>query len=144
MKVSPFLALLFALPLLLTACLQQDLPLPDGCEEARVNDSSYPPNRQDAFTLNSASITGNELSANVSYGGGCNANGIDFDAWGEELPTAGPLPVYQLHLTLRDDDNCEAFLTRDFCFDLSTLNKPSATTATLRVLGPSDTLVLSW
>lgn len=134
---------LFLLPmvLLLTACPQPDVPVA-GCELVNyVNSTSN--NASDDFSINSATVLDDELTVSVSYGGGCGP-AVDFDAELVLLPTAGPLPVYSLSISLDDDDNCEALLTEDICFDLSPAGKAVDTKAYLGIVGPNDTLNIDW
>lgn len=135
--------LLFLLPvaLLMTACPQKDIPIP-GCELVTyVNNASN--KASDDFTINSATVLDDELTVSVSYGGGCGPE-VDFDAELVLLPTAGPLPVYSLYITLDDDDNCEALLTEDICFDLSPAGKAVGTKGFLGIIGPNDSLDIDW
>lgn len=135
--------LLFLIPvaLLMTACPQQDMLIP-ACELVTyANNSSN--KATDDFSINSVTILGDELTLSVSYGGGCGAE-VDFDAELVLLPTAGPLPAYSLSVSLDDDDNCEALITEDICFDLSPAGKDAQTKAFLGITGPNDTLNIDW
>lgn len=134
--------LLFLLPLalLLTACPPQDAP--SGCVKADLVNQS--PNQKDDFTINSASVTGDEVTLSVSYGGGCAPEKVEFSADLRLLPTLGVLPIYELTVLLKDDDNCEALITADICIGISAEEKPAGTKGFLTIIGPADTLDLDW
>lgn len=136
------LNLLFLLPLafLLTACPPQDAP--SGCVKADLVNQS--PNQKDDFSINSASVTGNEVTLSVSFGGGCAPEKVEFSADLRLLPTLGVSPIYELTVLLEDDDNCEALITEDICIDLSIGDKPSGAKAFVQIVGPADTLDLDW
>ena len=82
----------------------------DAVEEWGVNE----------YVLNSATITGDTLELNVSYGGGCEAHQFTLVSSGVFLES---FPV-QLRLSLAhnaNNDSCEAWLTDDYHFDLSAI-----------------------
>ncbi len=135
---------ILALGLILVACTQVDPPVQGDCEGVRWNDPIPPFQRQDEFHIVDARVDSNELMVNVQYGGGCAADEVEFTGWMTELPTQGPRPVYQLNLTLKDNDNCEALITIEVCYDLSAAGKPSATKGFLNVIGPEDTFTIDW
>ncbi|MCY3741599.1 MAG: hypothetical protein OXH00_11305 [Candidatus Poribacteria bacterium] len=72
----------------------------------------------DAYTLNSATITGDTLNISVSYSGGCQEHQLTLvvsDAFLESFPV-------QLHVSLAhnaNEDACEAWLTDNYHFDLT-------------------------
>lgn len=135
------LFLLAPLALLLTAC-PQEIDIPESCEKAQFV-ASLSNTSSDDFAINSASVLNDELTLSVSYGGGCGPE-VDFDAELVLLPTMGPLPFYQIQISLKDNDNCEALLTETICFDLSEAGKPAITKGFLGITGPKDSLQIDW
>lgn len=74
----------------------------------------------DEYVLNSATITGDILELNVSYGGGCENHQFTLVSSGVFLES---FPV-QLRVDLAhnaNNDSCEAWLTVDYYFDLSAI-----------------------
>ena len=72
----------------------------------------------DSYVLNSAAIKGDELTVNVSYGGGCRTHVFTLVI----SPTFAESDPVQLSATLAheaSDDPCEAWLTEDYVFDLA-------------------------
>ena len=77
---------------------------------------------RDPFVLNDAAITADTLSLNLSYAGGCARHEFTLVA-SESFLESDPV---QLPLSLAHDangDSCEAWLTRDYAFDLSLLRE---------------------
>lgn len=75
---------------------------------------------QDPFVLNDAAIAGDTLSLNLSYAGGCARHEFTLVA-SESFRESDPV---QLPVSLAHDangDSCEAWLTRDYEFDLTLL-----------------------
>ncbi len=74
----------------------------------------------DDYVLNSASITGDTLRLNVSYGGGCETHQFTLVTSGVFMES---FPV-QLAVSIAHNakgDPCEAFLTEDYDFDLTAI-----------------------
>ena len=72
----------------------------------------------DDYTLNNATIDEDTLQINVSYGGGCEKHEMTLvasESFLESFPVQ--LPVSLAHNA--NGDNCEAWLTEDFNFDLT-------------------------
>lgn len=110
--------LVFLLPLLsLIAC--QEAINPDGCEELVRSNRKYDNAQSDDFQLVEASIEDDCLKITVRYGGGCGE--VDFDLIAQEGETLSLPPQVQMRLVLDDDDNCEALLTDELFFDVSSL-----------------------
>lgn len=74
----------------------------------------------DEYVLNAATIAGDTLELNVSYGGGCEKHQFTLVSSGVFLES---FPV-QLRVDLAhnaNNDSCEAWLTTDYHFDLSAI-----------------------
>ena len=75
---------------------------------------------RDSFVLNTAAIAGDTLTLSLSYAGGCRQHEFTLVASGVFLES---FPV-QLRVSIAHDANgdpCEAWLTRDYEFDLTPL-----------------------
>ena len=99
----------------------------------------------DEFVVNSATITDDTLTVNVSYGGGCEAHQFTLvvsDSFLESSPV-------QLHVSLAHNANgdaCEAYLTEKYQFDLTPIKnmyqeayRQEAGTIILRLKNAPDT-----
>ena len=76
----------------------------------------------DAYTINAATLQGDMLTINVSYGGGCETHVFTLVAEERFLES---FPV-QLRVSLAHNangDTCEAWLTEDYHFDLTPLKE---------------------
>jgi hypothetical protein len=74
----------------------------------------------DAFQIQEAAVSGHTLHTRLSYGGGCKEHEVRAVAWGGWMES---FPV-QVRLFLSHDaheDPCDAWITRDFTFDLRPL-----------------------
>ena len=72
----------------------------------------------DSFVLNDATITGDALTINVSYSGGCKNHEFTLvasDSFLESFPVQ--LSAYIVHNA--NDDTCEAYPTANYRFDLT-------------------------
>jgi len=79
-----------------------------------TNPSSWP---RDPYQIGDAQVEGHTLEARLSYGGGCMTHDIKAVAWGGWMESF-PVQV-RLFLSHEDfDDPCDAWITRDFTFDL--------------------------
>ncbi|MFH1764141.1 MAG: hypothetical protein ABIF09_08120, partial [Gemmatimonadota bacterium] len=79
-----------------------------------TNPESWP---QDSFQIQSAEVSDHTLQITLSYGGGCRTHDVRAVAWGGWMES-NPVQV-RLFLSHEDfDDPCDAWVTRDFKFDL--------------------------
>ena len=105
----------------------------------------------DDYALNAATITGDTLTLNVSYSGGCERHDFTLVA-AQEFMESDPV---QLRVTLAHDANndaCEAYPTEDYHFDLGAIKtlyqeayRQKAGTIVLRLVGaPDGQIVYEW
>lgn len=99
----------------------------------------------DAFHIQEASIHGHTLQIRLSYGGGCRTHDVKVISWGGWMESD---PVQnRLFLSHEDfDDPCDAWITKDYTFDLIPLKiayegsygvgQPGATTLILLLEDP--------
>ena len=71
-----------------------------------------------------AKMAGTELYLNIGYSG-CAKNPKRFGMISKLLPTAGPLPVYEIKLIDNAPEMCMAAFTDNVCYDLSVLKNAS-------------------
>jgi len=107
-----------------------------------TNPTGWP---QDPFQIQEAVISGHTLQIRLSYGGGCRIHDVKVVAWGGWMES-NPVQI-RLFLSHEDfDDPCDAWLTRDFGFDLVPLKiayqasygvaEPGSTTLILLLADP--------
>ena len=84
----------------------------------------------DSYSIDTAFIYGDFLKINVSYGGGCEDHIFNLV---HEFLFCGTPPVHVLlYLTHNsNNDNCEAILVQELCFDISNLYDLCADTSEL-------------
>ena len=74
--------------------------------------------------ITDAKLVGTELQLNIGYSG-CSKNPKRFGMIAKLLPTAGPLPVYEIKLIDNAPEMCMAAFTDIVCYDLSALKNLS-------------------
>jgi hypothetical protein len=84
----------------------------------------------DSYNIDTAFIFGDFLKVNVSYGGGCEDHIFNLV---HEFLFCGTSPIHvPLYLTHNsNNDNCEAALAQELCFDISNLYDLCADTSEL-------------
>ena len=99
----------------------------------------------DGFRIENAAVVGHNLQITLSYGGGCKTHEVNAIAWGGWMESF-PVQV-RVFLSHDDfDDPCDAWITREFSFDLVPLKvayeesygvgEPGATTLKLLLADP--------
>jgi hypothetical protein len=79
-----------------------------------TNPTTWP---RDPFQIEEAQVSGHTLQVTLSYGGGCRTHDVKGVAWGGWMESF-PVQV-RLFLSHEDfDDPCDAWITREFSFDL--------------------------
>jgi hypothetical protein len=87
-----------------------------------ISNSLYLIAPRDSIRINDATITGNKLVMNASYGGGCQEHEfrlIGSDLWLESYP----VQTHVLFSHNANHDVCEAYFTEQFIFNLSPLKE---------------------
>jgi hypothetical protein len=107
-----------------------------------TNPTSWP---QDGFQIQEAEVSGHTLRVQLSYGGGCTTHVVQLVGWGGWMESF-PVRV-RLFLSHEDfDDPCDAWITKDYTFDLVPLKiayqgsygvaEPGKTTLILQLADP--------
>lgn len=76
--------------------------------------------KKDPLQFNKASVDGDKLLLNLSYSGGCRTHEIELFAL-KSIEKTNPARVTVLISHNSKDDLCEAYITKDYKFDLSAL-----------------------
>jgi len=74
----------------------------------------------DPVYINEAVVDDNHLEINLSYGGGCRRHTIDLARIHSLNPDSGEIPLFEIRHNA-NGDMCEAYITKDVCFDLTKL-----------------------
>ena len=115
------LSLLLILGILITSCNTDDSDTSITCDfTPLISSEEYVNAPSDQLTINSTEITENCLKINFSAGG-CNGDTwelklIDSEAIAESIP-----PQRTLRLSLKNEEVCLAFITKELSFDISNL-----------------------
>ena len=119
MKKSIFqLVMLFACFQLLSCAEDDMLPLADS--NVLIDRDAYTSATTDDLLINSLEIKGDFLTINFS------ASGCDGNSWEVRLIDSGALmysnpPQRNLILSLKNEEGCEAYITKEVMFDISGL-----------------------
>lgn len=121
----------------------EKFPLPSPCGESIIVDGELFENApRDEFILNSASITGDCLNLNISYGGGCGS--IETKLLTNDVITLSNPPQMQVRLSLKDEDLCEALVTKDLSFDLKAIRTFGAGKIIINLNGWDQELIYNY
>lgn len=120
-----------------------DPPVAATCDNPVLIDADLYENApSDEFLFQSATIDGNCLKMIVRYGGGCEAvtfQLIDAAAIMESLPVQR-----NIRLSLKDEDDCEALVTRELYYDLTPLQVEGNSKIILNLQGFPESLTYQY
>ncbi len=126
-----------------TASVTIDPPMPAECDNPVLVDADLYQNApSDEFQFQSATIDGNCLKMIVRYGGGCELvtfQLIDAAVIMESLPVQR-----NIRLSLIDEDECEALITRELYFDLTPLKMEGNSKIILNLQGFPESLTYQY
>jgi hypothetical protein len=115
-----------------------------------ISNSLYIIAPRDNVQINDATITGNKLVMNASYGGGCKEHEfrlIASDLWLESYP----VQTHVLFSHNANQDMCEAYFTEQFIFNLSPLKEryqelyqEDSATIVLRIEGGKENFSINY
>jgi hypothetical protein len=101
-------------------------------------------NKGDDYTINSVEIVGNQLSVNVTYGGGCKEH--EFELLGDQRIMKSLPP--QMNVVLKhnaNQDMCRALITTTIVFDLTPAQKyAGGQTLVLRLLDHQERIMYNF
>ena len=101
--------------------ITNDGVLPDvipGVVPIRFTEKRVTAVASDDYVLNSATITGDTLAINASYGGGCESHEFTLIV-SEQFLESHPVQLAVSLVHDGNDDRCEAWLTEDYTCDLT-------------------------
>lgn len=120
MNIKSCLQIVIALSISFIACNEKDEIQPPNCPEIinLLNDSLW---ENDYYIINDAVLNEEDLlNLNISHAGGCEEH--DFQLLQDPLFCGTP-PIY-ISMRLSHNANgdlCEAWITKDLCFDISSI-----------------------
>ena len=115
------LLIIALIPFAMLCCTDSDDPNPNGCDQGTViSQQRFRNAPSDELTINSLEIEDDCLVINFS------ASGCDGQSWRLELIDSGGLndsapPQRELRLILKNEELCEAFITREISFNIAGL-----------------------
>ena len=115
------LLIIALIPFAMLSCTDSDDPSPNGCDQGTViSQQRFRNAPSDELTINSLEIEGDCLVINFS------ASGCDGESWRLELIDSGGIndsapPQRELRLILKNEELCEAFITREISFNIAGL-----------------------
>jgi len=107
-----------------------------------ISSEAYENEPSDLVTINSLKINGDCLKINFSAGG-CNGNSWEVKLIDSE-ETSKSLPVQRnLRLSLKNEELCYAYITKELTFDISNL-KISGNKVQLNITNSDDTILYEY
>ncbi len=89
-------------------------------QQVIISENQYGETETENLTINNAEIIGNCLKINFSASG-CSGNSWDVKLIASEAIMKSNPPKRTLKLSLRNEEFCEAYITKELAFDLSNL-----------------------
>ncbi len=113
------LFLIVAFPFIFFAC-EKDETKPKNDRKVIISPELYKTAPQDQLTINSVKIEGDSLKINFT------SSGCSGDRWDVKLIDSGAIsksipPYRHLILSLKNDEECDAVITKDISFDIRDL-----------------------
>lgn len=103
-----------------------------------LDDDNYHSLQKDPVEINQAYIDGECLLVKLSFGGGCGEHQIDLARIVTTEASKNELPVFEIRHNA-NNDLCEAWLTREYRFNIQTLIDEGITAFVLNARGPNNT-----
>ncbi len=87
------------------------------------------------INITEAQMVGSSLVFKIGFGG-CDNTTKRFKLIGKLLPTAGPIPAYEVKIVDDETQLCKAYFTNEVCFDLSSIKDPiSSSVVSVHIVG---------
>ena len=115
---------------------------PEVCKPVPNDTDVYQNAQSDPFELIDVKIAGPCLEVRIGYGGGCKEVDVQLiggGAYAESLP-----PQLAAKIVLDDDDNCEAYVMRNYYFDLKELQYEGLSELQLNLEGWEDPILVRY
>ena len=120
MKKSFYFAFITLIFCFATACSSTN-ETESSCDEAPIVDTEqYNNATTDAFEIQDISINGDCLTVQISSGG-CDGNNWEVKLFASEEVLESLPPQRNLKISLKDEEDCEALIMKEFKFNISSL-----------------------
>ena len=96
----------------------------------------------DPVTIDDASISGDQLTVSLSFGGGCEAHDLGL-CWDGSIAESSPPQVFLTVAHDANNDLCEAYLSEPLIVDISAL-QGAGSTVTVNLDGWEEALTYTW
>jgi len=136
--VWSFMGLLF-----MFGCKKDD-PNTSECDQSVIIGTiDYTSASTDPFTVNNLTIHGNCLNVNFS------SSGCSGDSWEVHLVDAGSVfeskpPQRNIKFFLKNEEMCEAYITKEISFDISSLQVKGSESVLLNLVNTTDEILYSY
>ena len=98
-----------------------------------IDNTFMPGNNKSTYKIKSATITGDLLSLNVNYTGGCKEHSFELISNGLYAKSLPPqITVYLKHQS--NDDTCEKIIEKTITYDISKLQYPGQHTLLIKII----------
>ena len=124
-----YLALVLMCSLAISSCSDKEPPSAQCNRAIIVSNTNYDKAKDESdFRIRDVSISGNCMTIEYSYGGGCGDIETELVAAENSVQNTMNLPYRELKLSIDDNDNCEALITTSEDFDISALQNEGNST----------------
>lgn len=119
------LQLVLVLACLFNSCKPETQNANHDCEEIKIGTSNIEDLTNDYYVINQVSFQDKLLNLNISHSGGCEQH--HYDLYVDPMICGTPPIFYSIRMIHQaNDDPCEAWITKDLCFDLDLLYEGTA------------------
>lgn len=127
---TKYASLYFLLITLTVFSCKEKEPTSAQCDRAVIiSDRNYKKAKDDTgFRITDVTISGNCMTVEYSYGGGCKDIKTELVAAENTAQNAMDLPYREVKLSIDDDDNCKALVMTSEEFDISALQNEGNST----------------
>jgi len=124
-----YLALVLMCSLAISSCSDKEPPSAQCNRAIIVSNTGYDKAKDESdFRIRDVSISGNCMTIEYSYGGGCGDIETELVAAENSVQNTMNLLYRELKLSIDDNDNCEALITTSEQFDISALQNEGNST----------------
>lgn len=137
-----FLLIILSLGVLLSACEKEDDNNSSNFNFVIVDANLYNNVSSDEFDLHHAEIIDDSIKITIRYGGGCGDVEVKLFDSGAIMES---LPVQRnIRISFLDNDHCEAYLTEEFSFNLTSVRVDNENQVVLNLNGWDEQLLYEY
>lgn len=95
---------------------------------------------RDIFELEETKLDGNCLTLLLSYSGGCKS--VEFKLYNYDEYVINGITHKKVFISLKDEDPCDSFISKEFKFDISELSKSISGKYYINFVNAKDSLLI--